>query len=76
MILLKVKKVDRPRDLTVTVVILRDKGLKNVSGSPELCSSFSVALQTFLTATIVFPYGLRKQGILMTQENGYTPWLV
>lgn len=43
-----------------SVVILRDEGLKNISGSPELCSSFSVALQTSPTATVVFPDGLRK----------------
>lgn len=33
--------------------MLGDEGLKNVSGSPQLCSSFFVALQTFPTAMTV-----------------------
>lgn len=55
-ILLKDKNVDRLKDS----VILRDEGLKNICGSPELCSSFSVVLQPFPTAMIMPPSGLRK----------------
>lgn len=55
-ILLKDKNVDRLKDS----VILRDEGLKNICGSPELCSSFSVVLQPFPTAMIMLPSGLRK----------------